>query len=143
MKITILILILLMFGGGAPVQPRQDRPHLTADRKQTGGGAPVPSRQDRPHLTVQLPISLAPVAFSPDGCLMRTGGEEKTVARWSVVTGKRLHRFEWHTKNAGEAMAVAFSRDQRFMHASSGGPEPEVQRHPISPLAPLARSGVL
>jgi WD40 repeat protein len=46
------------------------------------------------------------VAFSPDGRLLATGGDENTVKVWDVATGRELRTLRGHS---GDIYAVAFS----------------------------------
>lgn len=55
------------------------------------------------------------LAFSPDGKLLATAGEDGTVRVWEVATGALLRTLE----HAGEAWAVAISPDQQLI-ASAG-----------------------
>jgi WD40 repeat protein len=50
------------------------------------------------------------VAFSPDGRRALSGGDDRGVRLWDVVSGKELHRFEGHD-NA--VVRVAFTPDGR------------------------------
>jgi WD40 repeat protein len=57
------------------------------------------------------------VAFSPDGQLLASGGEDETVRLWDPATGEHRHTLTGHT---GRVYGVAFSPDRRLL-ASSGG----------------------
>ncbi|HKM90940.1 MAG TPA: serine/threonine-protein kinase [Candidatus Acidoferrales bacterium] len=56
------------------------------------------------------------VAFSPDGRLLASGSEDKTVKLWDVATQKAVHRWSGHTR---AVTSVAFSPDGRVV--ASGG----------------------
>jgi mono/diheme cytochrome c family protein len=52
------------------------------------------------------------LAFSADGQLIATGGEDKTVRVWDAATGKQKVSCEGHTD---EVLAVAISRDGKYV----------------------------
>jgi serine/threonine protein kinase len=52
--------------------------------------------------------SVQSVAISPDGKLVLSGGDDRTMRLWSVETGEELRRFDGHE---GWVSAVAFSPD--------------------------------
>lgn len=60
--------------------------------------------------------SVRAVAFSPDGRLLASGGEDRTVRLWDVVTGSPVRTLEGH---AGEYACVAFSGDGRRIAAGT------------------------
>jgi len=56
------------------------------------------------------------VAFSPDGRLLASASEDKTVRLWDPVTGQHQRTLTGH---AGPVRSVAFSPDGRLL-ASAG-----------------------
>jgi WD40 repeat protein len=86
--------------------------------------AQTPEKKDPRPPTLAQPLlrldghSGAPscVAFSPDGLLLATGGDDKRLAIWDAKTGKQLREFPAHPN---EVWAVAFSPDGKRL--VSGG----------------------
>jgi WD40 repeat protein len=60
--------------------------------------------------------SVYAVAFSPDGALIASGSEDKTVRIWNAETGREQRTLQGHT---GRINSVAFSPDGRRI--ASGG----------------------
>jgi WD40 repeat protein len=48
------------------------------------------------------------LAFSPDGCILAVGGDDRTLTFWDVAEGRLLMTLEWHV---GAVVGVAFSPD--------------------------------
>jgi RNA polymerase sigma factor (sigma-70 family) len=60
--------------------------------------------------------SVMAVAFSPDGRLLVTGGQDSAVQLWEVAGGRERHRFAGHESGV---YSVAFSPDGKLVASSS------------------------
>jgi WD40 repeat protein len=72
--------------------------------------------QGRQRYTIPHPASVDSVAFSPDGRLLATAGEDHMVRLWDVATKRRVASLAGHTDIVRQ---VAFSRDGRLLVSGS------------------------
>ena len=56
------------------------------------------------------------IAFSPDGKVLASAGEDGTIKLWDVATGEQIHTLTGHT---GEVTSVAFSPDGKTLATGS------------------------
>jgi WD40 repeat protein/serine/threonine protein kinase len=73
-------------------------------------------RRGRPSPRMHHLGAVSCVVFSPDGSLLASGSEDKTVKLWNVASAKEMHTLSGHTR---AVLAVAFSPDGRWL-ASAG-----------------------
>jgi hypothetical protein len=62
--------------------------------------------------------TVGPLAMSPDGRVLASGSEDRTVQLWSVPDGKALHTLTGHTRWVS---CLAISPDGRVLASESGG----------------------
>ena len=137
--LVVLVQTLLSWGDGRPVGRDDPRVRLWRSRWELAQRARVDSRlsslrngSDRRKSNTPLPTGatyllrrtasassgpLRAVVFSPDGCLLATAGEDRTVGLWDTATGQAAREpLIGHTGYVG---AVAFSPDGRLLATAS------------------------
>jgi len=71
------------------------------------------------------------VAFAPDGKILASGSQDKTIRLWDIKTGKELSVLRVQESMAGEILTVAFSPDGK--HLASGSLDKTVRLWRIFP----------
>jgi WD40 repeat protein len=69
------------------------------------------------------------VAFSPDGRLLASGSDDKTIKLWEVASGSLVRTLSGHTN---DVRSVAFSPDGRLL--ASGSDDKTIKLWDISDL---------
>ncbi len=72
-----------------------------------------PARVRRPNTSLSF---ANPIAFSPNGKILASGGDDHTVRLWDVATGKELRKFIGHEGAIG---TLAFSKDGKLLASGS------------------------
>jgi len=82
------------------------------------GAKSVPNQAQKPELVVQTGHSskVTALAYSPDGRLLASGSEDKTVKIWEASTGREIRTLYGHT---WKVTAVAFSPDSQMLASAS------------------------
>ena len=90
------------------------------ERPSTPDKQPPQTTNNNPQLVVQLGHSgrINAAAFSPNGRLVVSGGDDPIAIIWEAATGRVIRRLVGHTSPVS---AIAFSPDGRFILTGSGG----------------------
>lgn len=78
----------------------------------------TPVRSQNPGMVLQVGHSnvVRSVVFSPDGNMLASGGDDKTVAVWDMITGRQVRSLKGH---ADGILSVAFSPNSKILASGS------------------------
>jgi WD40 repeat protein len=98
--------LLLLAGATAPAQEKAVRTDLYGDPLPEGAAARLGSMRLRHGSTVYA------VAYSPDGKLLASAGDDCLIRVWDPATGKELRRLRGHQNRVS---CITFSRDGKLL----------------------------
>ncbi len=82
-------------------------------QKSITGAQTIETKSDKPQLVVQTGHSgsIKSIAFSPNGKLLASGSEDKTIKLWDINSGNQLKTFP----NSSDVESVSFSPNSKFL----------------------------